>query len=356
MSPPRVLRIPFADLRAAPAGALAAVPVPGAPPEPPPAPAEAAAEPPPRELLEIEGPLLEVDTWKRLGDDLLAKSIDFVPSLIKALIVLLAFYLFYRALAGVIGGVLRRTHADPSARTITLRLLRYTLLGLATIMALGQLGFNIASVLAGVGIAGLAIGLAAQETVANLIAGLTILWDRPFRVGDNVTIAGTFGKVRSIGLRTTRIQTVERLDCILPNREVIEQKIINHTMSPETRLPVRVGIAYREDTRKAREVLLAAVRGHELILDEPAPVVVVTALGESSVTLEIRVWLKDPYSEREAHFDLLEIVKIALDEAGIEIPFPQRTLHFGPGAMPLRIEKDQATAGGEAGDDGGEDA
>ncbi len=356
MASPRVLRIPFADLRAAPAGALAAVPVPGPPPEPPPAPAEAAAGPPPPELIEIEGPLLEADTWKRVGDDLLAKSIDFVPSLIKALIVLLALYLVYRALAGLIGGVLRSTRADAGLRTITIRLLRYTLLGLAMIMALGQLGFNIASVLAGVGIVGLAVGLAAQETVANLIAGLTILWDRPFRIGDNVTIAGTFGKVRSIGLRTTRIQTVERLDCILPNREVVEQKIINHTMSPEFRLPVRVGIAYREDTRKAREVLIAAVRGHELILDEPAPVVVVTALGESSVTLELRVWLRDPYSEREAHFDLLEIVKIALDEAGIEIPFPQRTLHFGPGAMSLRIEKDEATAGGEAGHDGGEDA
>lgn len=321
-----------------------AVPLPGSPAPPPAEPAGAAAEErqaPPPELIDLDGPLLEADTWRRLADDLLVKAVDFVPSLIKALIVLLAFWVFYRVLTGVLGGVVRRTRADPGLLGITVRLLRYALLAMAVIMALGQLGFNIASVLAGVGIVGLAVGLAAQETVANLIAGLTILWDRPFRIGDNVTIAGTFGKVRSIGLRTTRIQTVERLDCILPNKEIVEQKIINHTMSPDFRLPVPLGIAYKEDTRKAREVLLAAVRGHELILEEPEPVVVVTGLGESSVDLELRVWLRDPYTEREALFDLIEIAKIALDEAGIEIPFPQRTLHFGSGTFPLRMERDE---------------
>ena len=314
-----------------------------------PAGAEAApAEPAFSELVEIEGPLLEADTWQRLGDRLLVRAIDFVPALVQALIVVLAFFVIYRISRGVLGGVLRRTRADPALQSLSVKLLRYAILILATIMALGQLGFNIASILAAAGIVGLAIGLAAQETVANLIAGLTILWDRPFRIGDNVTIADTFGKVRSIGLRTTRIETVERLDCILPNKEVIEQKIINHTMSPEYRLPVPVGIAYKEDSRKARKVLLAAVGGHELILDDPAPVVVVTGLGDSSVNLELRVWLKDPYTEREALFDLIELAKIALDEAGIEIPFPQRTLHFGSDTVPLRVEE-RTAGGGEAG-------
>ena len=328
---------------------------PGAAPAEQPAGAGAAGAEPALPELEIEGPLLAADTWRRLGDRLLLRAVDFVPSLVQALIVVLAFYVVYRLSRGVIGGVLRRTKADPALQSLSIKLLRYSILVLATIMALGQLGFNIASILAAAGIVGLAIGLAAQETVANLIAGLTILWDRPFRIGDNVTIADTFGKVRSIGLRTTRIETVERLDCILPNKEVIEQKIINHTMSPEYRLPVPIGIAYKEDTRKAREVLLAAVEGHELILDEPEPVVVVTGLGDSSVDLELRVWLKDPYTEREALFDLIEMSKIALDEAGIEIPFPQRTLHFGSGTLPLRVEERTAEGGGEGeGEEGAE--
>jgi small conductance mechanosensitive channel len=188
-----------------------------------------------------------------------------------------------------------------------------------------------------VGIIGLALGLAAQDSLGNLVAGLTILWDRPFRIGDNVTVAETFGRVQEIGLRSTRIRTVEQLDAILPNKEIINQKIINHTLNPMMRLGIPVGIAYREDTREARRVLLAAVKGHELLLDKPEPQVVVTALADSSVNLELRVWLRDPYTEREATFAMIEAAKIALDEAGIEIPFPQRTLHLPEG---LRVVRD----------------
>ena len=205
------------------------------------------------------------------------------------------------------------------------------MIGLALVMAASQLGIDIGALIAGVGILGLAIGLAAQDSLANLVAGLTILWDRPFRIGDNVTVAGTFGKVKEIGLRTTRIRTVEQLDVILPNKEIINQKLVNHTLNPLMRLGVPLGIAYKEDSRQAREVLLEAVAGHELILEQPEPQVVVTALGDSSVDLELRVWLRDPHAEREATFAMVELSKIALDEAGIEIPFPQRTLHFPDG-------------------------
>jgi small conductance mechanosensitive channel len=135
---------------------------------------------------------------------------------------------------------------------------------------------------------------------------------------------------------------VDQLDTILPNKEIINQKIINHTLNPMMRLGIPVGIAYEEDTRRAREVLLAAVAGHELLLDEPAPQVVVTALADSSVNLELRVWLRDPYSERQAICALLELTKIALDEAGIEIPFPQRTLHL-PEAV--RLERNGPESG-----------
>jgi small conductance mechanosensitive channel len=291
-----------------------------------------AADSEPALALDLEGPVFSARTWRRFGRDLLESFIGFLPALFRALVVLAVFYLLYRALVGVLGGVMRRANADPAVREIGLRLTRYALLGLAAIMALAQLGFDVGSVLAGVGILGLAVGLAAQETLANLIAGLTILWDRPFRLGDNVTIAGTFGQVTRIGLRTTRILTVDRLDAILPNKDVINQEIINHTLNPQLRLAVRLGIAYREDTREARRVLLAAVAGHPLILAEPKPTVAVMGLGESSVDLELRVWLKDPHSEREASCEMTELAKIALDEAGIEIPFPQRTLHFAGGA------------------------
>lgn len=291
------------------------------------------ADEPPREVHRLDelvtGSPLEAETWRHFGERLLAKLVDFLPNLFYALIILVVFFLFYRLTARIMEGVLRRTRADPALQHIGLRLAKYVLLGLGLIMAASQLGFQVASLLAGLGVAGLAVGLAAQDTLANFIAGLTILWDRPFRIGDNVTIAGTFGQVMEIGLRSTRIRTVEHLDTILPNKDVIDQKIVNHTLHPSLRLGIPLGIAYKEDTREARRVLLAAVEGLPLIADEPAPQVVVTALGDSSVDLELRVWLKDPYRERQAFFETLERAKISLDEAGIEIPFPQRTLHLG---------------------------
>ena len=304
--------------------------------------AEAPAEPSPLqvELPDFAGDPLSAAAWDRY---LRAVTLSFagqlpalLVALVKALLVLFAFWILFRLLAGVLGGFLRRSQADPSVGQMARRLMRYVLVAFALIMAAAQLGFNVGSVLAGVGIAGLAIGLAAQESLANLVAGLTILLDRPYRVGDNVTIAGTFGKVQQIGLRTTRILTVERLDAILPNREIINQMIVNHTSNPHLRLAVVVSIAYKEDTRLARAALLAAVDGHALIHQEPAPEVVVTRLAESGVDLELRVWLRDPHQEREALWEFTELAKIALDDAGIEIPFPQRTLHFADPDAALR--------------------
>ena len=328
-----------------------------APPDDGAKPAPEKAAPAPGDLLDVdlEGPILSARTWRHFARDLFASFIAFLPALFRALIVIVAVYLFYRAVIGVLRGMMRRANADPAVHEIGLRLVRYVLLGLGVIMALAQLGFDVASVLAGLGIVGLAVGLAAQETLANLIAGLTLLWDRPFRIGDNVTIADTFGQVQQIGLRTTRILTVDRLDAILPNKDVINEKIINHTLNPQLRLPVPLSIAYKEDTREARKVLLAAVAGHPMVLDDPPPRLVVTSLGESSVDLELRVWLKDPFSERDALMEMLELSKIALDEAGIEIPFPQRTLHFAGGAVGVEGGGDRS-APGDGEEDGGESA
>lgn len=291
-----------------------------------------------RERLLVEA-LRRPDGWVDVRERITAKLVDFVPAVGAALLVLLVFYVLYRITAKVLHGLLRRTHADPAVQEIGLRLVKMVLLGFGLVMAASQLGFQVASLLAGVGIVGLAVGLAAQDSLSNLVAGITILWDHPFRIGDQVTISGTYGRVKQIGLRATTIVTVENIDAILPNKDVINQKILNHTMTPELRLGIPVGIGYGEDVRAARRVLLAAVEGHPMVLADPAPKVVVTELGESSVNLELRVWLTDPHREREAFFAMVEIAKAALNEAGIEIPFPQRTLHLagdGPVAVEVR--------------------
>jgi len=213
------------------------------------------------------------------------------------------------------------------------------------VMAAGQLGFQVGSVLAGLGIVGLTVGLAAQDSLANLVAGFTILWDRPFHLGDNVTVASTYGQVKNIGLRTTRIVTPERVDVILPNKTVINEKIFNHTRNPHLRLNIPVGIGYGEDIGAARRALLEAVDGHPELAADPPSKVVVKELAASTVNLELRVWLRDPHKEREVFFDLLELVKATLDKAGIEIPFPQQTLHLDDDTL-KRLARPPAPPGG----------
>ncbi|HYH44844.1 MAG TPA: mechanosensitive ion channel family protein [Thermoanaerobaculia bacterium] len=319
----------------APAPEATPVAVPAAPPatqgqppavQPAPAPQQGAAPARPRRA--SVQTFRQPDALTRAGRRLLDRAIDFVPSLLAALVVLLGFYLLYRVVAKLLHGLLRRTHADPAVQEIGLRLTKIVILAFGVVMAASQLGFEVSSVLAGLGIAGLAVGLAAQDSLSNLVGGITILWDRPFRIGDNVTISGTFGRVQEIGLRATTILTVQKEEAIIPNKQVINEQILNHTRNGQLRLSVPVGIGYGEDTREARRVMLAAVESHPRILPDPAPKVVVTELAESSVNVELRVFLREPHQQREAFFELTELVKIALDEAGIEIPFPQRTLHL----------------------------
>lgn len=274
--------------------------------------------------------------WSAIRQRTMSKLIDFIPAFGASLLVMVGFYFLYRVVTRLLHGLMRRSRAHPAVLDIGVRLTKFFILGFGFVMAASQLGFQVGSVLAGLGIVGLALGLAAQDSLANLVAGITILWDHPFRIGDNVTIAGTYGQVKEIGLRTTRILTNDRIDAILPNKDVINQKILNHTLTPQLRLGVPVGIGYEEEVEEARRALLAAVDGHPKLLPDPEPKVVVKALGESAVELELRVWLRDAHAEREVFFELLELVKRTLDEAGIEMPYPQRTLRFA-GKVPVAL-------------------
>jgi small conductance mechanosensitive channel len=200
------------------------------------------------------------------------------------------------------------------------------------ILALDQLGFNVTSLLAGLGVAGLALGFAAKDTLANFIAGMTILWDRPFRVGDRVEADGEFGQVKKITLRSTRIHTNDNRVVIIPNQNIVNNKIINHTMQASLRKVIVFGIAYEADIGRAREVVIGLLRGDDRVRERPPPEVVVTELADSSVNMALRFWLKNPHLEVPLEFEYLEKVKLALDGAGIRIPYPHVTLRVE--AMP----------------------
>lgn len=294
--------------------------------------------PPPRfaPLLPNEG-LLHGRTWLGIAERLLTRAVDFLPSLIAAALVLALFLLASRLVNRFLRRMLRGPHVDPALADVVVPLVRYTVLALGFIMALSQAGFEVSSLVAGVGVAGLALGLAAQDTLGNLVAGFGILWDRPFRIGDRVTIADTYGEVVRIGLRSTRLRTNDQLDVILPNREVVNKVIVNHTLTPNLRVSVPFSIPYAESVGRVRQALLAAVKDHVRLRPDPPPQVVVKRLGESAVDLELRVWLADPHTERPTRWALLELTKETLDAAGVQSAYPRQILTVDRGSSPLPV-------------------
>lgn len=204
-------------------------------------------------------------------------------------------------------------------------LARYVVLAFAGIMVLERFGITTTSLVALIGAAGLAVGLALQGTLSNLAAGVMLLLFRPFRVGDFIDGAGVFGKVESITLFTTDLITFDNQHIIVPNSELWGTKITNHSHHPVRGVDMTFGVAYGSDLEKAKATILQAVTANEHVLADPAPFIAVDALSASSVDILVR-----PFCKGEHYFDvryaLPQAVKEELDKAKIEIPFPHQVM------------------------------
>ncbi len=250
------------------------------------------------------------------------KLVDFAPNLLAAILLLVGVYIFLRLSSRTLRLILDRAGFHPTLiRFIVDNIYRYVVLGIGVVMAADQLGFNMAAALAGLGVAGVAIGFAAQDSLANMIAGFLIFWDKPFEVDDWVTVSGQYGKVTEITLRSTRIRTNNNTYVVIPNKNIIDEVLVNHSKHGETRIDVPVGIAYKENIVEARRVILKAIENVPQIAKDPHPDVVVNGLGASSVDLFVRVWIDNAVQERPVFYAVMEASKLALDEAGIEIPY-----------------------------------
>ncbi len=264
------------------------------------------------------------DVYEQLSTAVIGFVVD---GLIPALLILLLFLLVYRIVAGILEGVLRRSRKiNLGVRQLLVKAFRLVMFSFAAIIILDQLGMNVGALIAGLGIAGIALGFAARDTLENFISGITILLDQPFRVGDNVEVEGTFGAVQEITLRSTRIRTLNNEVAVLPNAHMIQQKLINHTLLNVLRVVVPFGIAYKEYPQQAREAVLATTEGDERLHPDYPAQVVVTAMNESSVDMELRLFLKDPKIEVPVRWEYIEKVREALRAADIEIPFPHLQL------------------------------
>ncbi len=202
---------------------------------------------------------------------------------------------------------------------------RYVVLAFVAIAVLNRFGVQTASIVALLGAAGLAVGLALQGTLSNLAAGVMLLVFRPYRVGDFIDAAGRFGNVAEIDLFTTILQTFDNQQIIIPNSQIWGAQIINHSHHEIRGVDMHFGVAYKENTDAVRAVIDGVLDAHPKILKDPAPFVEVETLNDSSVDFLVR-----PFCQGADYFDVLysvpEQIKKALDEKGIEIPFPHRKL------------------------------
>jgi len=248
--------------------------------------------------------------------------------LIAALAVLLfGWWLAGRAQKLILRALDRMPRMDATLKPFLSSLARYAIIAVTLVAVLARLGVQTTSIIAVLGAAGLAIGLALQGTLQNIAAGIMLLLLRPLKVGDYIDAGGISGTVDEIGLFTTDMTTFDGVYQSVPNSSLWNTSILNYSRLPTRRMDVPVGIAYEDDVERAMALLLDQLKKDERILDDPAPQVLVTNLGESSVDLSLRCW-----SERSnfwaLKFDLNKNVKLWLDAEGISIPFPQRDVHL----------------------------
>jgi small conductance mechanosensitive channel len=197
---------------------------------------------------------------------------------------------------------------------------------LVFVLVVTQLGVKTSSLVALVGAAGLAIGLALQGSLANFAGGVLILIFKPFKVGDFISAQGVDGTVKEISIFNTKLSTFGNQIAIIPNGQLSNGNVVNYNMEDTRRDKFDVGIGYGSNIKQAKEILLQICADNPNINTEPAPEVYVGNLGDSSVDLSLRFWANNDVFWA-AHFYVIEQTKLRFDEAGIEIPFPQRVMH-----------------------------
>lgn len=249
---------------------------------------------------------------------------------IKLIVAALIFYLGRWVALGVsrlISKALLLRHVDRAVVSFLSSIVYAAVLIAFTLIALSHLGIQTASFLAILGAAGLAIALALQGSLSNFASGVLIIVFRPFKSGDFVEVAGISGVVQRIDMFQTIFKTVDNKKIIVPNSQITGGPITNYSAEQTRRIDLVIGISYDSDLRRAKQILQQIVDNDSRILANPAPVIAVSALADSAVQLVLRPWV-DSKNYWPVYWDLLEQVKLQFDDAGVEIPFPQMSLHM----------------------------
>ena len=229
-------------------------------------------------------------------------------------------------------------HGSPHVGRTLGRFLSVVLIGVGLIYALDTVGVRIGPLVGALGIGGIALAFAAQDMLANLISGVMISIRRPIKHGEQIATGEYEGTVEDINLRTVEIRSYDGNTVLVPNKDVLQNPIVNYTRTPYRRTELVVGVAYDTDLERGRHVLLDACRTVEEVRDQPPPEAWVFEFGDSSINIALRYWHPaDIASVWRVRSAVAVAAKQALDQAGMTIPFPQRTLWFGPGNATLDV-------------------
>jgi small conductance mechanosensitive channel len=272
--------------------------------------------------------------WGGTFQELVQDVLRFIPDLIAALVTFAAS-LF---LSGLAARWVRRTAKvrirDRETRRLLARLARWSVLVLGTVVALGQVNFDVTGFVAGLGVAGVTVGFALQDIARNFVAGIILLIRQPFDIGDAVEVGDYAGSVLDVTTRDTVLKTWDGEMVILPNIDVFTSAITNYSKLPHRRRTVHIGLGYDEDVGQATGAFLDAIRGVQGVLDDPPPSLLAEELGDSALTLAARFWVnQETHSLFEVHSEVVRAIKEIAEKEEIDLPYPVQTVRL-EGAWP----------------------
>lgn len=252
---------------------------------------------------------------------------EFLVRLGTGILILLAAVLISSWLARLASRAVEQRQADDSASETLRRLVRWGVMIIGVVLAIEQVVPNVTSLLAGLGIAGFTIGFALQDVAKNFVAGVLLLVQKPFEIGDTIEVSGFTGTVVDISLRTTDMREQDGRYVIIPNGDVFVSPIVNLSRAPYRRVSVEIGVSYEADPDQVEQIALEAIRPIRGMLEEPEPEVVFEALGDSAVQATVRFWADmSEISHSQAQTDGLKAIKAAVERAGIDLPFPTQSI------------------------------
>ncbi len=258
-------------------------------------------------------------------EKLLDKGVDFISTygiqVIGAIIIWIIGSWIIKKLLKVAGSAMTKNGYDKSLQKFLLNLIGWTLKILLFLVILSKLGVNTTSFAAILAAAGLAIGLALQGSLANFAGGVLLMIFKPIKIGDLIEAQGEIGVVKEIEIFTTKLTSPDNKEIIIPNGILSNGNIVNYTSEGKLRVDLTFGVAYDADIKQTKDVLMSVLTSNDKVLKDPAPTVAVSELADSSVNFAVRPWCT-PENYWGVYFETTENVKIALDKAGIEIPYP----------------------------------